>query len=62
MSLKRFHLLPLLLVLLALADLRQEGVLLVQHFTWSSLSFGLANHPLAVVVLLASPSLFRRYR
>jgi hypothetical protein len=62
LSLKRFHLLPLLLVLLALTDLRQEGVLLMQHFTWSSLSFALANHPLAVVVLLASPSLFRPYR
>jgi hypothetical protein len=62
LSLKRFHLLPLLLVLLALTDLRQEGVLLMQHFTWSSLSFALASHPLAVVVLLASPSLFRHYR
>jgi len=49
-------------VLLALADLRDEGLLLLQHFTWSTLSFGLLNHPLAVVVLLASPSLVRHYR
>lgn len=43
-------------------DLRDEGLLLLQHFTWSTLSFGLFNHPLAVVVLLASPSLVRHYR
>ncbi|MCP9916170.1 hypothetical protein [Cyanobium sp. ATX 6F1] len=62
MSLKGFRLVPLLLLILALADLRSEAVLLLQHFTWSSMSFALFSHPLAVAVLVAMPSLLRRYR
>ncbi|MEB3270268.1 MAG: hypothetical protein VKJ44_01280 [Synechococcus sp.] len=55
-------LLPLLLLLLALADLRTELLLLFDHFTVTSLLQAILSHPLAVVVLLAQPSLWRRYR
>lgn len=58
----RFHLLPLVLLLLALLDLRTELVLLVDHFTLISLITAITSHPLAVTVLVAQPSLWRRYR
>jgi hypothetical protein len=58
----RFHLLPPLLLVLALLDLRTELLLLADHFTLTSLLTAITTHPLAVVVLLAQPSLWRRYR
>lgn len=53
---------PLLLALLALLDLRVELRLLIDHVTLTSLWFALASHPLAVAVLVLTPSLLRRYR
>ncbi|MCP9800518.1 hypothetical protein [Synechococcus sp. RedBA-s] len=55
-------LIPVLLVLLALGDLATELRLLADHFTWSSLMSAIQQHPLAVVVLLLTPSLIRHYR
>jgi hypothetical protein len=55
-------LLPLILLLLALADLHTELQLLFDHITLTSLQAAIANHPLAVVVLVAQPSLWRHYR
>jgi hypothetical protein len=53
---------PLLLAFLALIDLRTELQLMWDHFTWTSLSYLPASHPLALAVLLLLPSLLRRYR
>ena len=53
--------LPLLLVLLALGDLRTELILLWDQFTITSLIYALRHHALAVLVLLSAPSLWRRY-
>ena len=53
---------PLLLACLALADLSGELRLLVDHFTWTSLLYVPAQHPLATAVLVLLPSLIRRYR
>lgn len=58
----RLHLLPPVLLLLALLDLRTELLLLFDHFTLTSMLTAIAAHPLAVVVLLAQPSLWRRYQ
>lgn len=55
-------LVPLLLLLLALADLRVEFQLLADRFTLTSLLTGIRHHWLAVVVLLCQPSLWRHYR
>lgn len=55
-------LVPLLLGLLALLDLRQELLLLADHITLTALMNGLRSHPLAIAVLLLLPSLWRRYR
>ena len=54
-------LLPPLLLVLALADLRTELLLLLDHFTLTSLVTAMTSHPLAVVVLLSQPSLWKRY-
>lgn len=53
---------PLLLALLALLDLRVDLQLLAEHLTFTALWYALANHPLAVAVLVLTPSLVRRYR
>jgi len=57
----RFHLLPLALLILAVLDLRTELLLLFDHITFTSFVTAIAAHPLAVLVLLAQPSLWRRY-
>ncbi len=54
-------LLPLLLLVLALGDLSTELRLLFDHFTVTTLLTAIRTHPLAVVVLVAQPSLWRRY-
>jgi hypothetical protein len=51
---------PLLLALLALLDLRVELQLLLEHFTWTSLSQIPLQHPLATAVLLFTPAMLRR--
>jgi len=58
---RRFSPLPPLLLLLALADLRTDLLLLLDQFTFTTLITAITTHPLAVVVLLAQPSLWRRY-
>ena len=52
---------PILLVLLALGDLRTELQLLSDQFTVTALGYAIRHHQLAVVVLLGSPSLWRRF-
>ena len=59
---RRFPLVPMLLALLALLDLRVELQLLFDHVTLTSLSEAVRNHLLAVMVLMFTPSLLRRYR
>jgi hypothetical protein len=53
---------PLLLLLLALADLRSEFRLLLDHFTFTTLLTAVQNHLLAVTTLVLIPSLWRIYQ
>ena len=53
---------PLLLIVLAIGDLRTELILLADHFTLTGLSYAIRDHQLAIIVLLSSISLWRRYR
>ena len=55
-------LIPLLLLLLSLLDLRVEILLLIDHFTLTSLVQAITSHPLAVTVLVLQGSLWRHYR
>ena len=50
-----------LLILLALADLRTEVLLLSDQFTITGLGYAIRHHQLAVLVLLGSGSLWRRF-
>ncbi len=52
---------PILLILLALGDLSTEFQLLSDQFTVTGLGYAIRHHQLAVVVLLGSPSLWRRF-
>ena len=52
---------PILLILLALGDLRTELQLLSDQFTVTGLGYAIRDHQLAVVVLLGSGSLWRRF-
>ena len=44
--------LAVVLAVFAIVDLRTELLILVDHFTWSSLGYAVGQHPLAVAVLL----------
>ena len=52
---------PILLILLALRDLRTEVLLLSDQFTITGLGYAIRHHQLAVVILLGSGSLWRRF-
>ena len=52
---------PLLLLLLALSDLRTELRLLADQITFTSLIFAVRHHLLAVAVLALQPSLWSHY-
>lgn len=54
--------LPVMLMILAIADLRVDLLLLFDHFTLTTLTQAILSHPLAVAVLVAQPSLWRHYR
>jgi hypothetical protein len=53
---------PLVLLLLALADLRSEFRLLLDHFTFTTLLTAVQSHLLAVATLVLIPSLWRIYQ
>ena len=58
----RLPLIPLVLALLALLDLRTEFQLLLDHFTITSLVEIPRHHPLAIAVLLCTPWLCKQSR
>ncbi len=52
---------PLVLFLFALIDLKTEIRLLIDHFTITSLVYSIKNHPLAILVLILTPELMKKY-
>ncbi len=58
----RLPLIPLVLALLALLDLRTVFQLLLDHFTITSLVEIPRHHPLAIAVLLCTPWLWKQSR
>jgi hypothetical protein len=55
-------LIPVLLFVLALADLNSEIRLLLDHFTFTTVLVAIQNHLLAVTILALLPSLWKHYR
>jgi len=58
----RLPLVPMLLAVLALLDLRAELQLLADHFTFASWMEVPRHHPLAITVLLFTPWMIQRTR
>ncbi len=58
---KRKLYIPILLVILAILDLRSELLILLDHLTIISIVYAVKHHLLAVSIILFSPSLFRVY-
>jgi hypothetical protein len=59
---KGWPVLPVVLAILALWDLRDDLRLLIDRPTFTAVLYLLRGHPLAVLVLLLQPSFWRRYR
>ena len=59
---RKVPLIPVLLFVLALADLKSEIRLLLDHFTFTIVVVAIQNHLLAVTILFLLPSLWRHYR
>ncbi len=48
-----------ILIILSIYDLRIDIRLLFDYFTFSSLLYTITNHPLAIIVLITIPTLFK---
>ncbi len=51
--------LQILLVILSIYDLRIDLKILIDFFTFSTLFYTISEHPLAITILISSPSLFK---
>mgnify|MGYP001444004500 CR=1 FL=1 len=58
---KKIKLVPIILLLLAVFDLRIEIRLLIDHLTFTSILYSIKEHTLAIAILVFSPSLFKVY-
>ena len=55
----KYNWLQILLITLSLYDLRIDLRILIDFFTFSTLFYTIAEHPLAITILITSPSLFK---
>ena len=51
--------LQILLIILSIYDLRIDLRILIDFFTISTLFYTISEHPLAITILITSPSLFK---
>ncbi len=58
---KKIKLVPIILLLLAVFDIRNEIRLLIDHLTFTSILYCIREHSLAIAILVFSPSLFKVY-
>jgi len=55
----KYNWLPILLILLSIYDLRIDLRILLDFFTFSALFYTILEHPLAITILIISPSVFK---
>lgn len=55
----RYNWLQILLIVLSIYDLRIDIRILIDFFTFSTLFYTISEHPLAITILITSPSLFK---
>jgi len=56
----RYNWLQILLILLSIYDLRIDLRILFDVFTFSTLFYTISEHPLALTILITSPSLLKK--
>ena len=54
----KYNWFQILLVILSIYDLRIDLRILIDSFTFSTLFYTISDHPLAITILISSPSLF----
>ncbi len=54
----KYNWLQILLIILSIYDLRIDLRILIDFFTFSTLFYTISDHPLAITILISSPSLF----
>ena len=52
--------LQILLIILSIYDLRIDLKILIDFFTFSTLFYTISEHPLAITILITSPSLLKK--
>ena len=57
----KYNWIPIILISLSIYDLRIDLRLLLDSFTFSSLFYTISEHPLAITVLISSPTLFKSF-
>ena len=55
----RYNWLQILLIVLSIYDLRIDIRILIDFFTLSTLFYAISEHPLAITILITSPSLLK---
>ena len=55
----RYNWLQILLIVLSIYDLRIDIRILIDFFTFSTLFYTISEHPLAITILITSPSLLK---
>ena len=55
----RYNWLQILLIVLSIYDLRIDIRILFDFFTFSTLFYTISEHPLAITILITSPSLLK---
>ena len=55
----KYNWIQIILIILSIYDLRIDLRLLFDYFTFSALFYTVSQHPLAITVLISSPSFYR---
>ena len=55
----RYNWLQIILIVLSIYDLRIDLRILIDFFTFSTLFYTISEHPLAIMILITSPSLLK---
>ena len=58
----RYNWLQILLIILSIYDLRIDLRILIDFFTFSTLFYTISEHPLAITILIISPSILKNNR
>ena len=58
----RYNCLQILLIILSIYDLRIDLRILIDFFTFSTLYYTILEHPLAITILITTPSVLKKLK